>query len=332
MNNKIKVSVIVPVYKVEKYIEKCVRSLFEQTLNDIEFIFIDDCGGDRSFEIIDEVLKEFPKRKETVKIIYHKFNKGSFTARITGINNANGEYIIHCDSDDWVEADMYEKLYDTAKKEDADVVWCDFIDEFSDKSNYRKEKNITTPEILIKDILRGINHGALWNKLVRKELYTENDIYPLEGINIWEDLYISVNLLLHAKRIAYVNQGLYHYNQQNVGSLLSSLTMRKIEDRIKICNGLKDVFVNQSVLDKYYCSLKQRQLWAKMEFITDKRFRDFDKWRELYPEAKSEIFNSIISVFNKVTLFLISRKYDMLGLILLHTKELILKSTHLLMK
>lgn len=321
INNNIKVSVIVPVYRVEKYIEKCVRSLFEQTLNDIEYIFVDDCGGDRSIEIIDEVLKEFPYRKDSVRIVHHKSNKGSFAARITGINNANGEYIIHCDSDDWVETYMYEKLYDTAKKENADVVWCDFIDEFSNKSNYRKEENVANPEILIKDILRGKNHGSLCNKLIRKELYTENDIYPLEGINIWEDLYLSINLLLHAKRIAYVNQGLYHYNQQNVGSLLSSLTMRKIEDRIKICNGLKAVFVNQSVLDKYYGSLKQRQLWAKMEFITDKRFRDFDKWRRLYPDAQSEIFNSIFSVFNKMTYYFVSIKCDSIAKILLKIKE-----------
>lgn len=321
MNNKIKVSVIVPVYRVEKYIEKCVRSLFEQTLNDIEFIFIDDCGGDRSFEIIDEVLKEFPKRKETVKIIHHKFNQGSFAARITGINNANGEYIIHCDSDDWVEADMYETLYDTALNENADIVWCDFIDEFPNESKYRKEENITTPEILIKDILRGKNHGALWNKIVRKELYTGNNIYPLEGINIWEDLYLSVNILLHAKKLAYVNQALYHYNLQNSSSLLSSLSLNKIEDRVKICNSLKDVFVNLSVLDIFDGSLKQRELWAKMEFITDRRFRSFDKWRKLYPDAQSEIFNSIFSVFNKMTFYFVSIKCDSIAKVLLKIKE-----------
>lgn len=323
-----KVSVIVPVYKVEKYIERCTKSLFEQTLKDIEYIFVDDCGNDSSIDILQNILKEYPERNESVKIVHHERNKGSFAARITGINNANGEYIIHCDSDDWVETDMYETLYDAAKSEDADIVWCDFIDEFARKSNYRKEENATEPEILIKDILRGKNHGAVWNKLVRRDLYTENDIYPLEGggVNIWEDLYLSVNILLHAKKIAYVNKGLYHYSQQNSSSLLSSLSLNKIEDRIKICDSLKDVFIKQSVLEIYDDSLKQRQLLAKMEFVTDSRFRDFDKWRGLYPDAQDEIFNSIFSVFNKVTFYLVSKNIDFFALVLLKIKQLIIKA------
>lgn len=324
--NSIKVSVIVPIYKVEKYIERCARSLFEQTLKDIEYIFVDDCGNDRSIDILQNILKEYPERNEAVKIIHHERNKGLPAARATGIKLANGEYIIHCDSDDWVETDMYETLYDAAKNEDADFVWCDFIDEFPGKSNYRKEENTTDPEILIKDILRGKNHGTVCNKLVRRELYTENDIRPLEGVNIWEDLYLSVNILLHAKKIAYVNKGLYHYSQQNSSSLLSSLSLNKIEDRIKICDSLKDVFIKQSVLEIYDGSLKQRQLLAKMEFVTDSRFRDFDKWRGLYPDAQDEIFNSIFSVFNKMTLYLVSKKIDFFALILLKIKQLIIKA------
>lgn len=325
MSNKIKVSVIIPVYKAENYIEKCIRSLFEQTLKDIEYIFVDDCGKDNSIDIIKKIAKEYPIKEQFIRVITHKNNQGSFAARITGINNSNGEYIIHCDSDDWVETNMYEKLYNTAKKENADIVWCDFIDEFTNKSNYRKEENIMNPEILIKDMLRGKNHGALWNKLIKKELYVKNNIHPLEGINIWEDLYLSINLLLHAKKIVYVNQALYHYNQLNSSSLLSSLSLNKIEDRIKICDNLKDVFIKQSVLQKYDSSLKQRQLWTKMEFITDKRFRDFNKWRKLYPDAQHEIFSSIFSVFNKITFYLVSIKCDAIALALLKAKDLIIR-------
>lgn len=97
-----KVSVIIPVYGVEKYIERCVRSLFEQTLDDIEYIFVDDCCLDRSIEILDNVIKEYPNRRTDIKIVHHKENKGLAQARQSGIKVATGEYFVHCDSDDWV--------------------------------------------------------------------------------------------------------------------------------------------------------------------------------------------------------------------------------------
>ena len=97
-----KVSVIVPVYGVEKYIERCARSLFEQTLDDMEFIFVDDCTKDESIEVLKRVIDLYPVRKDQVKIIHHAVNKGLSRARETGVNAATGDYIGHCDSDDWV--------------------------------------------------------------------------------------------------------------------------------------------------------------------------------------------------------------------------------------
>lgn len=99
----IKVSVIIPVYNVEKYIEHCARSLMEQTLMDIEYIFVDDCTPDHSMEILQRVLTDYPERLESIRIIHHTQNSGLATVRNTGLQIAQGEYIIHCDSDDWVE-------------------------------------------------------------------------------------------------------------------------------------------------------------------------------------------------------------------------------------
>lgn len=121
-----KVSVIIPVYGVEKYIERCVRSLFEQTLDDIEYLFIDDCTPDRSIDILKQVLEEFPHRKCQVVIHRMKQNSGQAKVREWGMRNATGEYVIHCDSDDWVETDMYRLMYDEAKRIDADIVMCGY--------------------------------------------------------------------------------------------------------------------------------------------------------------------------------------------------------------
>ena len=119
-----KVSVIIPVYNVEKYIERCSENLFSQTLDDIEFIFIDDCTPDRSIEILKSVLERFPNRKETVKILKMPKNSRQAAVRKYGMELATGDYIIHCDSDDWVDVDLYEKMYTEAVRSDADVVIC----------------------------------------------------------------------------------------------------------------------------------------------------------------------------------------------------------------
>ena len=122
-----KVSVIVPVYGVEKYIERCDRSLFEQTLEDIEFIFVDDCTPDKSIEILKNVLEDYPLRKKQVLIISHEKNMGLPIARQSGLKVASGDYIIHCDSDDWVDTTMYEKMYNKAIEDGSDVVVCDSL-------------------------------------------------------------------------------------------------------------------------------------------------------------------------------------------------------------
>ena len=131
----VKVSVCIPVYGVEKYIERCARSLFEQTMRDgIEFIFVNDCTPDKSIEILEKVLAEYPHRKKQTQIINHEKNSGLVAARKTGLAHATGEYIIHCDSDDWVELNMYEKMYHAAKAADADMVYCDYVKELPDNT------------------------------------------------------------------------------------------------------------------------------------------------------------------------------------------------------
>ena len=111
MNNIVsynpKVSVIIPVYNVEKYIERCARSLLEQSLKDIEYIFVDDCSPDNSITMLENILKEYPERQPLVKILFHEPNRGLAYTRQEGVDAAKGEYIIHCDSDDWVEPEMY---------------------------------------------------------------------------------------------------------------------------------------------------------------------------------------------------------------------------------
>lgn len=117
---------IIPVYNVGKFIERCVRSLMEQTMDNVEYIFVDDASPDNSIQILQKVIADYPNRRDNVRILTHAENKGLPAARNTGLAVATGEYIFHCDSDDFVEKDLLSTLYETARNENADIVWSDY--------------------------------------------------------------------------------------------------------------------------------------------------------------------------------------------------------------
>ena len=211
---KPKVSIVVPVYKVEAYIEQCVRSLFEQTLENLEFIFVDDASPDESVAIIKRVLDEYPQRKGQVKFIRHEHNMDISQTRKNGLNAATGEYFIYVDSDDWVEPNYAELLYNKAQETGAEVVICNFY-------NYYSEKEwvlVGTPphgegmkgEMLRDDTLNRQCSPNLWIRLVSRSLFDENDIaWPVCGMA--EDLVLSSQFSYYAKSLAHVDVPLYHY-------------------------------------------------------------------------------------------------------------------------
>lgn len=204
-----KVSVIVPVYGVEKYIERCARSLFEQTLDDIEFIFVDDCTPDRSIEILTSVLEEYPQRKKQTRIVHHNENKGLPIARQTGINAATGEYIAHCDSDDWVDNNLYESLITKAKLGNLDVVCCDCKNTDGTNSYIIKAGEKTTIYNCILDMMYRKMWWSLCNKLIRSTLYTNKIMYPQNAMG--EDMCICLQLMQYANSIGYVVNVYYNY-------------------------------------------------------------------------------------------------------------------------
>lgn len=204
-----KVSVIVPVYGVERYMERCARSLFEQTLDDIEFIFVDDCSPDRSLDILNEVLEEYADRQLQTQIVRLDQNGGLPNARKVGLRLATGNYIIHCDSDDWVERDMYRAMYEKAIKTNADIVVCDFMVTDGDSFNERKEACHTTePMQFMENCLLRKDHWALWNKLFKREAYSQV-VHPQEAMG--EDMATTIQLVWKCQVMAYIPEPYYNY-------------------------------------------------------------------------------------------------------------------------
>lgn len=306
--NMPKVSIIIPVYGVEKYIERCARSLFEQTLDDIEYLFIDDCTPDKSVEILKRVLEEYPHRKSQVVIHRMEKNSGQAAVRKWGMLNATGEYVIHCDSDDWVDVHMYEKMYKKSVSADYDIVVCDYY-ESDGISHARKNEYISDKvEETMSSILLKKTHSVLWNKLVKKSIYNNEIIYPIA--NNAEDYALLVQLAYHSKSFGYVNEPLYFYFY-NTSSLTKVMTNENLINRFNqsVSNiGIVESFLrkNQS-LAKYSDELDCIKVIEKEILISS----SFDK--ELYKKwagAYKEIFPRIL-LNNKINL---RRKLRFMGI------------------
>ena len=237
--DNIAISVIVPVYGVEQYIERCVRSIFGQTMTDeVEFIFVNDCTPDRSIDLLSHLIDEYPQVRSRVKIINHHRNRGLAAARQTGLDAARGEYILHLDSDDYFELDMLEVMYEAALTTDADIVVSDFFMSLKKGDEYRECPLYDSKESMIKSIIapgryRNKTVGpSVWNKLIKRSFIKEHNINSIEGINHGEDFIVISQILYYAVRITKVDRAFVHYNKQNLRSYTRDKSASNTRQRI----------------------------------------------------------------------------------------------------
>lgn len=295
-----KVSVIVPVYGVEKYIERCARSLFEQTLDDIEYLFIDDCTPDRSIEILNRVLGEYPQRKNQVIIHRMEKNSGQAAVRKWGMLNAAGDYVIHCDSDDWVDVTMYEKMYNKAIEDGSDVVVCDYV---------------VTDEELILDSVKGCGDTdvsnfiqqmmfqrdpwSLWNKLFKRTVRYKDLVYP-EG-NMGEDMVICIQMILQCKRMSYIS-GLYYNYYFNADSITNKRDVNRLIRNFEQLKGNTDLIISvveKNVLPNKKWAINSLQYNAKISLLNliHRNKNYYDLWMNTYKGSnRMFIFNPFVKV------------------------------------
>mgnify|MGYP000189368554 FL=1 len=230
-----KVSVIIPVYNVENYLRKCLNSLVNQTLKDIEIIVVNDGTLDNSQEIIDEYVKKYPKK--VVSIIQE--NGGQGAARNTGLLHAKGEYIGYVDSDDYVEENMYEELYKKAKEEDSDIVICG--------NNVVKENyEFLSKEDVDKEFLLG--KMAVWNKIYKKNIIVDNKIQFRS--KVWyEDLDFTMKVYFSSKKISYVDKALYNYLLRE-GSTMNNNNIKRNLELIEAFDSLIDYCKDKKIYNK----------------------------------------------------------------------------------
>lgn len=269
-----KISIIVPIYKAETTIQKCIDSLLSQTFKDFEAILVDDGSPDRCGEICDE----YARQDNRIKVI-HKHNGGVSSARQCGIGHTQGEYTIHADPDDWVEPEMLESLYNKAVEDNADIVICDFYENTYKGQKYIKQEPTS---LYHQDVLHDIFfkiHGSTCNKLIRKRLYTDFNIKFPEMLSFCEDQYVIAAMLKHNIKISYLSQAFYHYvrplNQNSLSRNYDENTYQQdLKQRNLFDELLHDELIRQQVYDKKTYSIVSRAFHHGSKFYSSKSFNN----------------------------------------------------------
>lgn len=239
----IKVSVIVPVFNTEKTLSKCLDSLINQTLSDIEIIIINDGSTDKTQTIINKYSKK-DKRIKTYLIE----NAGLGNARNQGIKHSTGKYISFVDGDDYIELDMLEQLYNKAIEDNSDIVECDFYWIFPNKTRLDKANYYADQANIMTDI-----RVMVCNKLFKKELITSNNIKFPVGLK-YEDIAFTYSILPYAKKISYVPIAMYYYVQS--GSSLINHQTEKVKDIFSIIDELISFYKTNKLYKKYINELE----------------------------------------------------------------------------
>lgn len=290
------ISVIAPVYGVEKFIEGFAVSLFEQTYENIEFIFINDATKDSSMTLLMDIIKErYSHLEDKITILDKEINEGLPKARKDGIAAAHGDYILHVDSDDWMEKDMVEQLAIKAAEQDYDIVYCDFFYEWNARTEIISEPTYTATSKdkakFLNDILDwGTANAYTWNKLVAARVYENPVKHPKYSYH--EDLLLTSQLICYAKSIAHVQKPLYHYRKENMASISNDPATerrRKMESRsnllelYRFLKNFDDRSIYESVMDNilYYVG------WYAIKFDRD--------WIKKHPELKYDLKEAPIS-------------------------------------
>lgn len=233
------VSIIIPLYNVERYVEECCRAVFEQTYDNCEFVFVDDCGTDNSLKIVCSLIEEYSHLKDRMKILHHECNKGIAAARRTGMENASGTYALYVDSDDVPRRDMVERLMLIAEVNDADVVMCGYSKEPNmcdvDKPRVWEESHV---RCMMGTVGGDLPYVYLWNKLIKRDLFVQHQLYPSPYLRRSEDHYILSRLFFYAKKVMRTNEVLYFYRTVS-SSLGNSWKKKAIPDTVSITEPVR---------------------------------------------------------------------------------------------
>ena len=280
----IKVSILVPIYKVEKYLEKMLNSIFNQTYTNIDYVFVNDCSPDDSFKLLNDCIQKHNVASSKYTIINHLQNKGIAQTRAECILAATGDYVYFVDGDDWIEPNTIEQMVLASKAGTIDLVGCDYYKDYeSGATTYHHENYAVSCDENMRYCINYEIATVLWKLLIKRTLFNMFHIGP---INIGEDYIISIKLFYYAQSFVSVNKAFYHYAQYNLNRL-SFQNKRSILDHIECVKEVERFCKVEGIYDDDICHrLLLRKFIIKSNYVLNKCLLNKEAYVVTFPEAQ----------------------------------------------
>ena len=297
------ISLIIPVFNVEEYLEQCLESIIEQSFSDYEVILVDDGSTDKSMEII----REYKKRFNQVKVLSQR-NKGVSEARNLALKYAKGEYVLYIDSDDFLRFNMLEIMVNKANKTNADIVMCNYNLYYgvNNKNNRMVSYNVLEDKIYssseVIDMILNFNiQGQLWNKLFKRSLLLENN-FEFESGRYIQDIFPVFKVINNSNKIVFINEDLYCYRQRDTSTIHKNHAMTSIIQYI-IKNNLQ---VNSNSFKVFRASVLSYFIYHYTNTDINRNYRDFkkSKYADLEVKFKDFMFLKSLNKIDKLRLLL----------------------------
>ena len=290
------VTILVPIYNVEKWIEKCARSAFEQTYENLEYVFVDDCSPDKSVEILQRVVADYPHRAAKVRILHHEHNRGVASTRNTLVDACNTEFLFHLDSDDWIEPNAIELLVKNQLETNADIVTGQAL---LFKAGIEKPylSRFNNKDDVLPSLLKLELSHTVWGRLIRTSLYKENNLKCIDGINIAEDYQIVPKLFYLAKTVSGISDYVYHYNRGNDNSYTSQ-AIHNLELRRQTLTSYQEIEAFFAKKDKNLRILSKKTSVRRFYFhlwgcILNKNKSEYEFYKEQLIAYDSSVLSEV---------------------------------------
>lgn len=306
----LKVSICVPVYGAEKFMEKCARSLFEQTYDHIEYVFVNDCTPDRSIEIIRQVLVDYPQRQSAVKIVEHEHNRGLSASRHTAVLHATGDYFLHFDDDDYMEPDAISRYVACAVETGADMVMADHNFVYQDRVVPYYDVVPADKTDYVRRLLTRRSTIEVWGRLIRRSFVIEHDLFAPDGLDLSEDFVLVPVMVYKAAKVAKVDAPLVNYVKYNTGAGSRCVRRRGLETTVRAMEMLCEFFSSVPDAARYKDTLQEAKLHNKVTLYGLASLTDYDYIRPLYPEV--DVWRSSIAFKKKLLLTMAGWGFDRL--------------------
>ena len=303
------VTIITPIYGVEKYIERCARSLFEQTYNNIEYIFVNDCTKDASIEILQSVIDQYSNRKKQIQIVNHENNRGLGAARNSGIEVSRGDYIMHVDSDDYIDLDTVSLLVESAQSAGSDIAICGYKRVYQNLTVNCTPNKIYDIVAYRQKVISGDASHTVWGKLIKATLYKDYNIRAIEGLHQGEDYAVYPKLAHVAKTVSYIDSCCYNYVMRNSLTLLKVTNIRDTADSIEEVKAFLvekgDYSIYCDYIEQY---IQKMKCWLVNTWIlSDYNNKEIaEKLNVFFPKCKT---CNQIRLDMKITLYLFEHGY-----------------------